>query len=114
MKHSISARSAWESTLDTIASTEPRPRPRVWVANPKPAGRYCEGGASDAVLQWLDTRLSSRAWWSLSQIIEGTGRSAKACSWAVLFLARNGYIDRDRGVNNSRYLRYRSRRQQHP
>lgn len=78
--------------------------------NPRPAGQVCAGGASESVLQWLLERPSSRAWWSMHQIIRGTGRSAKACSWAVLFLARHGLIERDRDVSNTRYLRYRAAR----
>lgn len=82
--------------------THPKP------INPRPPGRWCEGGAAEAVLGWLLQRRSTRAWWSMNQLIAGTGRSAKACSWAVIYLARHGYIERERDVANSRYLRYRA------
>jgi hypothetical protein len=85
-------------------SRDRQPRP----PNPKPPGRPCDGGAAHAVLVWLMQRPSATAWWSMTQVIRGTGRSAKACSWAVIFLARNGYLDRERDVANSRYLRYRA------
>lgn len=109
---------------------QPRPTPMAWLAdqalrqalairrernalpakppNPKPPGRPCDDGASAAVLGWLLQRPSAGAWWSMTQVIHGTGRSAKACSWAVIFLARHGYIERERDVANSRYLRYRA------
>lgn len=76
--------------------------------NPKPPGRYCSGGAPEAVLGWLLQRRSPLAWWSMTQLIGGTGRSAKACSWAVIYLNRLGYVERERDVANSRYLRYRA------
>lgn len=78
--------------------------------NPKPAGHVCEGGASEDVLLWLRSRSSGAAWWSMHQIIRGTGRTAKACCWAVIYLYRIGEIDRERDFGNSRYLRYRARR----
>jgi hypothetical protein len=106
---------------------QPRPTPMAWLAdqamrqalqiqrdrspkppNPKPPGRPCDDGASAAVLTWLLHRPSMGGWWSMTQVIHGTGRSAKACSWAVIFLARHGYIERERDVGNSRYLRYRA------
>ena len=81
-----------------------KPRPR----NPHPPGQFCSGGASEAVLGWLLQRRSPIAWWTMTQLIVGTGRSAKACSWAVIYLNRLGYLDRARDVANSRYLRYRA------
>ena len=76
--------------------------------NPKPPGQFCHGGAAEAVLGWLLQRRSATAWWSMTQLIGGTGRSAKACSWAVIYLHRLGYLERERDVANSRYLRYRA------
>lgn len=99
---------AMQALLQARVSASERnaaPRPPL---NPKPPGRFCDGGAAEAVLGWLLQRRSDAAWWSMNQLIAGTGRSAKACSWAVIFLARHGYIERERDVTNSRYLRYRA------
>ena len=104
-----------------------KPQPMSWVAeqvlrhtlaaehartakppNPNPPGQPRDGSTSSAVMIWLLQRPSANAWWSLTQVIRGTGRDARNCSWAVLFLARCGYIDRERDVANSRYLRYRA------
>lgn len=98
---------AAQVALQTHASATERsanPKP----PNPKPAGRFCDGGAAEAVLGWLLQRRSAQAWWSMNQLISGTGRSAKACSWAVIFLSRHGYLERERDAGNSRYLRYRA------
>lgn len=91
---------AWQ-VLRPMQAQPPKP------INPKPAGQPCQGGAAEAVLLWLEHRPSRGAWWSMHQIIRGTGRTAKACCWAVIYLHRIGTIERERDVGNSRYLRYR-------
>lgn len=93
-------------TVDDLASQDAE---RPAIINPRPPGQYVPGGAAEAVLTWLQARPSARAWWSMHQIINGTGRSAKACCWAVIYLHRTGRIDRERDVQNSRYLRYRAK-----
>lgn len=90
----------WQATSMQAA----RPRP----PNPRPHGQPVADGAAAAVLGWLVQRPSRLTWWSLHEIIAGTGRSAKACSWAVIYLARHGYVDRQRDVSHKRYLRYRA------
>lgn len=96
---------AWQLLTRHVADAAwPKP------INPKPAGQVVAGGASESVLKWLLERPSAKAWWSMHQIIRGTGRSAKACCWAAIYLHRIGAIERERDVGNSRYLRYRATR----
>ena len=97
----VAMQAALHGARDPYAS----PR-RVVPPNPKPPGQFLAGGAPEAVLGWLLQRRGG--WWSMMHIISGTGRSAKACSWAVIYLARLGYIERERDHCNSRYLRYRA------
>jgi len=75
--------------------------------NPRPPGRPVDGSATDDVMRWLIDRPSRQAWWSMHQIIRGTGRTGKACCWAVIYLHRIGAVERERATHNSRYLRYR-------
>ena len=84
------------------------PPPRVPGFNPRPPGHPVNGSASDDVLRWLTNRPSRISWWSMHQIIRGTGRSGKACCWAVIYLHRIGHIERTRDCGHSRYLRYRA------
>lgn len=99
----LAAQAVLQARVSAIErSANPKP------PNPKPPGRFCDGGAAEAVLGWLLQRRSPATWWSMNQLIAGTGRSAKACSWAVIYLHRLNYIERERDVGNSRYLRYRA------
>jgi hypothetical protein len=88
--------------------SRPTQAPERKPPNPKPPGCCWSGGSPKIVLAWLKDRPSPQAWWSMHQIIRGTGLSAKQCSWAVIFLNRHAMIQRERGVQNSRYLRYRA------
>lgn len=74
--------------------------------NPRPAGVMQEGGAAKVVLAFLQA--NPGRFFTLHQILTGTGRTPKSVDWACIFLRTQGFIEcyRDDG-RNSRYLRYR-------
>lgn len=76
--------------------------------NPRPAGVIQEGGASKAVLDFL--QVNPERWFTFAQIMAGTGRTSKSLDWACIFLRSLGYVECSRNTEecrNSRYMRYR-------
>lgn len=72
------------------------------------SGVLMEAGASMAVLKYLRVEGEYRV---AAEIIQGTGRSHSAVSWALLFLRRIGLVESvPDSRRNPRYLRYRARR----
>jgi len=73
--------------------------------NPHPAGVMRDGGAAKDVLGFLQAHPGR--FFTLNQILIGTGRTPKSVDWACIFLRSTGRIEcyRDDG-RNSRYLRY--------
>lgn len=78
--------------------------------NPRPQGVIRDGSATQAVLDWLVSRKPGQ-WWTRGQIMLGTGRSEKACNWALLYLRSQGHIECiPDEARNPQYRRYRARR----
>lgn len=75
--------------------------------NPRPPGVIREGSATDAVLAFLQAH--PMRFFTNGQIIQATGKTDKAVSWALLYLRSQGHIEctPDAG-RNERYLRYRT------
>jgi hypothetical protein len=74
--------------------------------NPRPAGVIREGSATAAVLVFMQSR--GGMFMTHSQIVKGTGRSAKSVDWALLFLRSQGLVECvPDAARNPRYLRYR-------
>lgn len=75
--------------------------------NPRPAGVIREGSATAAVFGFMQTRKGM--FMTHSQIVKGTGRSAKSVDWALLFLRSQSLVECvPDAARNSRYLRYRA------
>lgn len=74
--------------------------------NPRPAGVIREGSATAVVLSFMLTRKGM--FMTHSQIVKGTGRSAKSVDWALLFLRSQQLVECvPDEARNPRYLRYR-------
>jgi hypothetical protein len=87
----------------------PGVEPRVVRFNPRPPGVIREGSASDAVLKCLQ---ESGGFKTECQLLWATKRSHSAISWACLYLIRQGLIEaRPDTARNSRYLKYRAKRE---
>lgn len=72
------------------------------------SGVLMEAGASMAVLKYL--RGEGGEYRTAADILQGTGRSHSAVSWALLFLRRIGIVESvPDSRRNKRYLRYRAR-----
>lgn len=71
------------------------------------SGVLMEAGASMAVLTYLRGEGGYR---TAADILQGTGRSHSAVSWALLFLRRIGLVESvPDSRRNARYLRYRAK-----
>ncbi len=71
------------------------------------SGVLLEAGASMAVLTYLRGEKGYR---TAADILQGTGRSHSAVSWALLFLRRIGLVESvPDSRRNARYLRYRAK-----
>lgn len=71
------------------------------------SGVLMEAGSSMAVLKYLRGEGEYR---TAADILQGTGRSHSAVSWALLFLRRIGLVESvPDSRRNQRYLRYRAR-----
>lgn len=74
--------------------------------NPRPLGVMRPGGASMAVLAFLQT--NPKRWFTFNQILIGTGRTSRSVDWACIFLRSTGRVEFSRDESrNPRYLRYR-------
>ena len=74
--------------------------------NPKPPGVIQQGSATDRVLALL--REHDGHWMRCAEIIVRTGCTAKAVSWALVYLSAVQLIERSNSdERNPRYLRYR-------
>lgn len=72
------------------------------------SGVLMEAGASMAVLTYL--RGEGGGYRTAADILQGTGRSHSAVSWALLFLRRIGLVESvPDSRRNARYLRYRAK-----
>ena len=73
---------------------------------PKPPGVIQQGSATDRVLALL--REHDGHWMRCAEIIVRTGCTAKAVSWALVYLSAVQLIERSNSdERNPRYLRYR-------
>ena len=74
--------------------------------NPRPPGVIQPGSASEAVLQVL--REQPGRFFTCQQLIEKTGKSHAAVSWACIYLRDQGLVQAvTDGARNPRFLRYR-------
>ena len=77
--------------------------------NPRPPGVIQPGGASEAVLQILSA--TPGRFFTAQQLIQATGRSHAAVSFALLYLRDQGRIEAfPDTARNPRFLRYRIKR----
>lgn len=80
--------------------------PRPVRFNPRPPGVIQPGSASEAVLKVLNEQPGRL--YTCQQLIEKTGRSHAAVSWACIYLRDQGLIEAVvDGARNHRWLRYR-------
>jgi hypothetical protein len=75
--------------------------------NPRPAGVIRDGGATQAVLIFLQQ--NPRRYFTHMEIVKGSYRTGKSVDWALHFLRSTGRIEAHHGTDhrNGRYLRYR-------
>lgn len=77
--------------------------------NPRPAGVIRDGSATDLVLAFL--RAHPGRYFTNGQLIDATGRSHAAVSWACIYLRQQGLIDSVADESrNPKYMRYRIRK----
>ncbi len=74
--------------------------------NPRPAGVIRDGSATQAVLDFL--RLHPGRYFTHPQIVAATGRTEKACDWALLFLRAKNKVRAESAdaARSHGYLRY--------
>lgn len=96
---------AWVAEQIKTAMDAANARPQLIRFNPRPPGVIREGSATDAVLLYL--KANPRRYYTNGQLMEATGKSHAAVSWALLYLRDKGLIhsipDDER---NALYLRY--------
>jgi hypothetical protein len=94
---------AW--IADQIQAMKPD-TPNLVRFNPRPPGVIQPGSASEAVLQIL--RAQPGRFYTCQQLIEKTGRTHAAVSWACIYLRDLGLVQAvSDGARNPRFLRYR-------
>ena len=93
--------------IEAIIATAARP-PRMRF-NPRPPGVIQPGSTSEAVLQILGA--SPGRFFTCEQLIQATGRSHAAVSFALMYLRDQGRIEAfPDAARNPRYYRYRIKR----
>ncbi len=81
--------------------------PRKQHFNPRPAGVIRPGRSSEAVLAVLRQHGGAM---TEGQLRFRTGLNHAKCSWALIYLLRQGLVEDMRGTfRNSRYKRYRAK-----
>jgi hypothetical protein len=85
-------------------------RPPLMRFNPRPPGVIQPGSTSEAVLQILGS--SPGRFFTAQQLIQETGRTHAAVSFALLYLRDQGRIEAyPDAARNPRFLRYRIKRE---
>ena len=94
---------AWVASQIQAMKVDP---PNLVRFNPKPPGVIQPGSATDAVLAIL--REHRGRFFTAGELIEATGRSHAATSWALMYLRAQGLIEAvEDSARNPRFLRYR-------
>jgi peptidoglycan/xylan/chitin deacetylase (PgdA/CDA1 family) len=94
------------SQLRRMAAARPY-SPNIPRYNPRPAGVIRPGSATDIVLRLLAQRYG--IWLTHGQIVQQSGQTTKAVSWALIYLKSQDHIEStaDDG-RNCRYQRYQA------
>lgn len=96
---------AWVAEQIKTAMDAANARPQLIRFNPRPPGVIREGSATDAVLLFLKS--NPRRYYTNGQLMEATGKSHAAVSWALLYLRDKGLINSiPDDERNALYLRY--------
>lgn len=94
---------AWIASQIQAMKVDP---PNLVRFNPRPPGVIQPGSASEAVLKVLNEQPGR--FYTCQQLIEKTGKSHAAVSWACIYLRDQGLVRAvSDGARNPRFLRYR-------